>query len=67
MSEVIAALINALGDENWLIRTNAASVLENLKQATPEVIAALINALGDEEECQGKYRLCAGEFKTSDA
>jgi hypothetical protein len=48
--KVIAALIKALGDNEWLVRQAAAGALGQLKQASPEVIAALMKALGDRHE-----------------
>ncbi|CAF1422781.1 unnamed protein product [Didymodactylos carnosus] len=48
-SEVIRALLNALGDENDAVRSSACEALGNMgdKAATSEVIRALLNALCD--------------------
>ena len=49
-SEVITALVTAMGDENDSVRSNACQALGALgeKAATSEVIAALVTAMGDE-------------------
>ena len=53
-SEVITALVTAMGDENGSVRGNACRALGALgeKAATSEVITALVTAMGDENgEC----------------
>ena len=50
-SEVITALVTAMGDENYSVRSNACALgALGEKAATSEVIAALVTAMGDEND-----------------